>query len=638
MNKVEDSVIKYAIDFERYKNGQANEVTDMIDNANRSIAKYIRQTDSVYTKARYKEIAKKLNEVSKALKEKVGENIDIDGVIEYELKKQKKILDEAKPYLPKIKGGEINFLYPSLEQIKTAALFKPVDTKYGLTYQSYLEGIENGLYNIWDSAIRTGYLTGQSTQKIVSNVLGGLTPQTKMIKQGMINSYRNAVYANTRTVLQSFANETMNRVYEENEKYLGDTAPDGEKYKYEYLSTLDNRVCIICGELSGKLYKELKDVPQLPQHRGCRCVILPYLNIEGETRASKDGYIKDVTFDKWLSEQDVKTQKEVLGASRYQIYKVGQAEGKEVQFSNNGSVKNLPELMKEFDIVASPDTQQPVSGKNFSAQKWSEVYKDPYLTQTEKGAEYLLSQMKDSDELKKHLLETDLKNENLIETYKTYRIKGRGQSSIYTPERNELHKRMIDDYLLENTGAIVPKGETPKFVMLGGRGGSGKSMFNGIVYNPEKFIVIDPDLVKTWFKEYGYEERNASQFHIESSDVTQKLIKKAQKLNMNIVLDGTMSYLNSSVKMLQSFAEKGYYTEIDYMFLPPQISFERAMNRFVNGGKYNGRYVPMKVLLDMTENEKVFDVLKDFSNNWRFYSNYGIKKGDKPILISSKYT
>jgi len=46
----------------------------------------------------------------------------------------------------------------------------------------------------------------------------------------------------------------------------------------------------------------------------------------------------------------------------------------------------------------------------------------------------------------------------------------------------------------------------------------------------------------------------------------------------------------------------------------------------------------MKVLMDMTENEKVFDVLKDYCDNWRFYSNYGVKKGDLPILISSKYT
>lgn len=343
MNKIENAVIKYQIDFERYKNGQANEVIEMLDKANMNIAKFIKQTDGIYTKARYKEIAKKLSEVSKGLKENVEENIDIDGVIDYELKKQKKLLNESKNYLKRVKGGEFNFIYPSREQIKTAALFKPIDTKYGMTYQSYLEGIENGLYNVWDSAVRTGYLTGQSTQKVVSNVLGGITPKTKLIKQGMINSYRNSIYSNTRTVLQSFANETMNRVYEENEQYFG--AKDD--YKYEYLATLDSRTCIVCGSLDGKLYKSIKDAPELPQHRNCRCLIIPYFNIEGETRASNDGYTDKKTFSEWLENQDKETQMDVLGKTRYGLF----TNGIEInQFVDDGKVLKLEDLYKKLGV------------------------------------------------------------------------------------------------------------------------------------------------------------------------------------------------------------------------------------------------------------------------------------------------
>ena len=62
---------KYAIDFERYKNGQANEIIKLLDKANKDIAKFIKETDGVYTKARYKEIAKKLKDVSATLKENV---------------------------------------------------------------------------------------------------------------------------------------------------------------------------------------------------------------------------------------------------------------------------------------------------------------------------------------------------------------------------------------------------------------------------------------------------------------------------------------------------------------------------------------------------------------------------------------
>lgn len=237
---------------------------ELLDRANEEIAKYVRRTKGVYTKARYKEIAKKLREISKALREKVGSGIDIDGVIGYELRKQEKLLDLLKGDIVKVKGGEVNFLFPSTEQIKTAALFKPVTE--GFTYDSYLNGIQEGLYNVWDSAVRTGYLTGQTTQQIVRNVMGGISPETKLRNPGMIDRLRNSVQANTRTVLQSFAHETRSRVYAENEKYFG----DGEtEYKYEWLSTLDNRTCIACGELDGRLFRTLEEVPQIPLHTGC---------------------------------------------------------------------------------------------------------------------------------------------------------------------------------------------------------------------------------------------------------------------------------------------------------------------------------------------------------------------------------
>lgn len=269
MNKIENDVIKYQINFEKYKNGQADEIIELLDKANAEIAKYLKKTTGVYTKARYKEIAKKLKKVSAALKKNADGKIDIDGVIDHELKKQSKILKKAKNLIREIQGADtkVNLLYPSREQIKTAALFKPVTTDvYGMTYQSYLDGIENGLFNVWDSAIRTGYLTGQTTQQIVRNVMGGVSVQDKLTNPGAIKALRNSIYSNTRTVLQSFANETRNRIFEENEQYFG----DGESgYKYEYLATLDNRACLVCGNEDGKLYKSLKDAPAIPQHRGC---------------------------------------------------------------------------------------------------------------------------------------------------------------------------------------------------------------------------------------------------------------------------------------------------------------------------------------------------------------------------------
>ena len=259
-----------------------------------------------------------------------------------ELKKQKKLLGIVKvesEHIKTLNGVKLDLIFPSVEQIRTAALFKPAaDT---LTYDSYLNGIEEGLFNVWDSAVRTGYLTGQTTNEIVRNVMGGVSAELKLKNSGLINTLRNSIYGNTRTLLQSFAAETRNRVYEANEKYFGDGG-----YKYEWVSALDSRTCLVCGNLDGKLFKTLKDVPAIPVHRGCRCVAIPYFDFD-DLRASKNGYVESkVTFSEWLGEQDMKTQKEVLGKTRFELFKKGEPIS---QFVDNGKVLSLKELNERLD-------------------------------------------------------------------------------------------------------------------------------------------------------------------------------------------------------------------------------------------------------------------------------------------------
>ena len=228
-----------------------------------------------------------------------------------------------------------------MEQIKTAALFKPIGDS--LTYQSYLNGIQEGLYNTWDTAVRTGYLTGQTTQQIVRKVLGKAGKVGELTEPGTMQKLRNSVWANTRTALQSFANETQRQVYSRNEQYFG-----SGRYNYQYLATLDNRTCIVCASEDGKLYRKLSDAPALPQHRNCRCLLIPYFDIEGETRSSPQGYISSkITFEDWLKEQDAATQKDVLGVARYKLFNEGTSMN---QFVDNGKVLNLKQLYEKLGI------------------------------------------------------------------------------------------------------------------------------------------------------------------------------------------------------------------------------------------------------------------------------------------------
>lgn len=344
MNKFENEQIKHQIYLEQYKSGQADKIIAILDQADRKIAELLKKTKGIYTKNRYKEIAKKIKQISKSLRNAVENGTDIDGIIEYELKKQKKLLSAIKDDVIRFNGGKVDFIFPSLEQIRTSALFAPVTD--GMTYQNYLEGIEYGLFSAWDSAVRTGYLTGQTTDDIVRGVLGGVSGNGKLADSGSIRSFRNSVYRSTRTVLQSFANETRSKVFEANEEYFGDGGN-----KYEYLATLDARTCTVCGVFDGKLFKSLKEAPKIPRHFCCRCLIIPYFDIDGQTRSSTDGYVSDkITFGKWLDTQDEKTQLDVLGRTRYELFRRGE---KIDQFVDNGKTLTLEQLDSRIDIKKS---------------------------------------------------------------------------------------------------------------------------------------------------------------------------------------------------------------------------------------------------------------------------------------------
>lgn len=82
----------------------------------------------------------------------------------------------------------------------------------------------------------------------------------------------------------------------------------------------------------------------------CRCMIIPHFDIEGDTRASKDGQVDSkLTFNDWLKEQDEKTQLDVLGRTRYELFRRGEPI---TQFVDNGKTLTLDELKNRIDIQA----------------------------------------------------------------------------------------------------------------------------------------------------------------------------------------------------------------------------------------------------------------------------------------------
>lgn len=159
----------------------------------------IKSTDVVATKARYQKIAQQLNDIAKALKENAQSLFegDIDDVIEYEINEQRKIFKALGTGGIKV-NLTLSLTYgntPNAKQIKTACLFRPIVEN--MTYDTFLDSIQEGFYSTWDTAVRTGYLTGISTQKIVKNVMGSVAQNANLAEIGSIEKLKNSIMRNT---------------------------------------------------------------------------------------------------------------------------------------------------------------------------------------------------------------------------------------------------------------------------------------------------------------------------------------------------------------------------------------------------------------------------------------------------------
>lgn len=326
-----DEQLLHQIRLERVENGIIDDVLKLLDNANKKARNIILTEKNIRLKKHYKENAKYIEQLGKELEKQVEKGMNFEKFVEYELKSQKKFF---------YKNG-FNLRYPSKEQIITASLFKPFASNS--TFKSFLDSIDSQFYNTWDASLRTGYLLGTSTQKIVHDVIGELSKNGKVQQFGSIETLKNSIKRNARTFLQSMANETREEVFRQNEELFSG---------YKYLATLDKRTCLVCGKLDGLVKNKIEDFGvTIPIHYNCRCVIIPI--VKGfedmdDTRASKGGPVNSkLTYEEWFESQSEENKKYILGKSRFELYEKGK---KFTSFVSDNRIIKLEELKSKLGI------------------------------------------------------------------------------------------------------------------------------------------------------------------------------------------------------------------------------------------------------------------------------------------------
>nr|CAB4128729.1 Zeta toxin domain containing protein [uncultured Caudovirales phage] len=278
-------------------------------------------------------------------------------------------------------------------------------------------------------------------------------------------------------------------------------------------------------------------------------------------------------------------------------------------------------------------------GANFSATDYASKFDDPNATVDTVLAKF-------TPDTASKIAEVQRRLEGLETTVQKFKQDGK-----YTKERKALHDVVIatgleKDVINEDTGeperkflpgllsaervakARPPAGQQPTLCILGGRGGSGKSKFRGMVYDPEKVITLDADTIKEMLPEY--EGWNAAEIHDESGELFDKISDMARTLGCNVVLDATLKTAKSALARVDAFKGSGYRVEAHYMHLPRIVAAERAVHRFLGKTK---RYVPVEVVLGMTTNEASFDQVRQKADFWSFRDN-NVARGQEPRLIA----
>ena len=135
----------------------------------------------------------------------------------------------------------------------------------------------------------------------------------------------------TRSEIQRVANRSAQEAYEAN------AGPGGVVKGIEVFETLDSRTCLVCILQDGKFFPAGAPTGVLPPyHANCRGFISPVTkswselginrtDLSPSTRASMNGQVPaPVKYPEWFETQDKAFQLEVLGPSRFELFKAGQ--------------------------------------------------------------------------------------------------------------------------------------------------------------------------------------------------------------------------------------------------------------------------------------------------------------------------
>lgn len=224
-------------------------------------------------------------------------------------------------------------------------------------------------------------------------------------------------------------------------------------------------------------------------------------------------------------------------------------------------------------------------------------------------------------------------------------IKEDGQGSLkdymdengnLSKERLETHQKIIEEYFGDHKP--YKPGEEKKALFTGGGGASGKgSLFtdkeNWKYSSYDNPIIVDADELKKRLNTYDYDhgrhdnkdltDVTTGWYHEESSALAKQIYQMALDNDFPVMYDGTACG-KGIYKLLDQAKEKGYKTEMNFLFSNWQTVIGNSLTRYLK----TGRLVPL--VQQLNAHSKAFEAVNNLYNkvdNFTLWDNRAEGKG-----------
>jgi len=309
INDYIDDIIHHALSLVEYGNYFSSAIKGFADGTREECSRILLEAKRSVTVRQRKELDNQIHEILAEFQNKVDEFI---------AEQLKEIAEKEEEYLKNNVGKKlgVNFTIPAT----VVGILSLVPIVSMGSAKEFGKNTANKLGKIYNSMINQSQIFGEDYKDIFQEY------------ESQFNTFDRGLNTEADTLGYSLSNEFDRIVF---------TKTDSPKLKYMWSAILDTTTCLACGMLDHKVFENIQDVPMYPLHFMCRCMLV----------TGTDEIFSEYpeSYQKWFEEQPEKDKYDILGKTRYGLYK----QGMEIkQFVNNNKVTPL-KLLKTYNPIVN---------------------------------------------------------------------------------------------------------------------------------------------------------------------------------------------------------------------------------------------------------------------------------------------